>query len=239
MPKKPQQPEPDWWQSNDDAGGGWFAGVSQSYADVRALTRKATPTAAERAAASAAIATHWAEDWGPRIDEWASQQISPPRPQPPPLPNRITPPPLPPDLAASAAQDAGSLIQSEAKQLPWLQRVAAGASKENALLGAVMGGGSVPGMIGGAVGGAFGGAVGAVVGATAGQAVGALGGVVAQEWTNYSKADISSYLPGGGRESVIDNNSDKILSLLSSMSTNMKRVAEVGVTTTSARPSKL
>ena len=262
MSKKKAKSETPWWQVDnldpygDDMD---FAGVSQSASDHRADQRRIELADQERAATESAMREQdWASEWMPNAPEF---EQSTPVAGMPPIP-QVLPPPLPLTPEQSAlltTEDAPPPIpqvwppplpesQTELPPLPnpIVDETAGAAAtggldKQNALLGMIMGEGSVPGMAGGAIGGAVGGAPGAVAGNMIGRGVGAIADVAWESAsTAYSTADLSSYTPGSVQPSSQGmGNGQEVVALLQSMQSSMRRVAEVGVKTTGGKPDRL
>ena len=116
--------------------------------------------------------------------------------------------------------------------------------QQNALLGVIMGEGSIGGMIGGGIGGAIGQAPGAVVGSMVGRALEAIGReVVTAGGRGYSQADISSYAPPGGgvHQTGIGGGAlpDKMVGLLAEMNRNIEQITKAGISTKPERQPKL
>lgn len=211
------------WDEDLDYGEGGFAGISQAIADRQRERIDTRPTETE-----------------------PSKSMPPPLP---PLPSSIHlnssgPPPLPPPSSPSGPPPLPPLPPESPETSPIIpdeMKQGIGFDKQNALLGAIMGEGSLPGMAGGAIGGAIGGPVGAMVGSGLGRVAGA---VATEAWNsasvNYSKADLSSYMPGGSAHgAAMPGNDTQIVNLLQSMQSSMRRVADVGVRTTGGKPNIL
>lgn len=121
---------------------------------------------------------------------------------------------------------------------------AGGMSKENALLGAIMGEGSFGGMIGGGIGGAVGGAPGAVIGSTVGRLAQMIPEKIVEAASRgYSQADISSYAPAGGsaRQTGMGPSAlpQNVVAMFASMTRNIDQITKAGITAKQERAKKL